>query len=87
MERAVPGRRGVPFREAHEAVGGLVRSLEEAPIETLSAAHPALADLPRGLLRPAGSVANKVSPGSTSPASVEAQLQTAWALFEDLPPT
>src|ERR687894_3183605 len=73
--------RGVPFREAHPAVGGLVRrceergvSLEEVPREDLAAAHPALAGVPRELLTPEGSVANKKSPGSTSPESVEAQL-------------
>jgi argininosuccinate lyase len=76
--------RGVPFREAHRAVGVLVRrceeegiSLEEAPPEGLSAIHPALADLPRDLLTPAGSVANKQSSGSTSSGSVEEQLREA----------
>jgi argininosuccinate lyase len=76
--------RGVPFREAHRAVGRLVRrceelgmSLEEVPGEELAAAHPALAELPRELLTPEGSVANKRSPGSTSPESVELQLDEA----------
>jgi argininosuccinate lyase len=76
--------RGVPFREAHRAVGRLVRrceelriSLEEVPREELAAAHPALAALPADLLTPEGSVANKRSPGSTSFASVERQLEAA----------
>jgi argininosuccinate lyase len=76
--------RGVPFREAHRAVGQLVRrceelevSLEEIPREELAAAHPGLADLPRELLTPEGSVRNKRSPGSTSPDSVELQLAAA----------
>lgn len=80
--------RGVPFREAHRAVGRLVRRCEESgipfeqvPDEELSAAHPALADLPRELLSPGGSVANKRSSGSTSPGSVEAQLTRARALL------
>src|SRR3712207_3755464 len=75
---------GVPFREAHRAVGSLVRrceelevSLEEVPREELVAAHPALADLPSKLLTPEGSVRNKRSTGSTSPGSVELQLQRA----------
>jgi argininosuccinate lyase len=75
---------GVPFREAHRAVGQLVRrceelgvTLEEAPAEELTAAHPILAGLPRDLLTPDGSVANKKSTGSTSPASVEEQLERA----------
>jgi argininosuccinate lyase len=49
----------------------------------LAGTHPALADLPRELLTPRGSVANKRSPGSTSPASVKAQLREARAYLED----
>jgi argininosuccinate lyase len=82
--------RGVPFREAHTAVGRLVRrceelgvSLEEVPPQELASAHPALEDLPRGLLTPGGSVSNKQSPGSTSPASVALQLEAAWAFLEE----
>ena len=76
--------RGVPFREAHRAVGRLVLrceelkvSLEEVSREELAAAHPGLADLPPELLTPEGSVSNKRSPGSTSPGSVELQLAAA----------
>jgi argininosuccinate lyase len=75
---------GVPFREAHRAVGQLVRrceelgvTLEEVPAEELTAAHPILVGLPQDLLTPEGSVANKKSTGSTSPASVEEQLERA----------
>jgi argininosuccinate lyase len=74
----------VPFREAHRAVGNLVRrceelgvSLEEVPREELAAAHPALSDLPTELLSPQGSVARKRPPGSTAPTSVDSQLQEA----------
>jgi argininosuccinate lyase len=81
--------RGVPFREAHRAIGQLVRRCEEAsiplekvPDEELSAAHPALADLPRNLLTPEGSIANKKSLGSTSPGSVEEQIQQARELLD-----
>jgi argininosuccinate lyase len=80
--------RGVPFREAHRAIGQLVKSceevgisLEEISIEELSTAHPALTDLPRNLLTPEGSVANKRSFGSTAPDSVEEQLRRAWELL------
>ena len=76
--------RGIPFREAHHAVGRLVRrceelgiSLEELPEDELAAAHPALSEMPRELLTPEGSVANKRSVGSTSSASVAAQLERA----------
>ena len=75
---------GVPFREAHRAVGELVRRCEElgvppeeVPPGDLAAAHPALTDLPRELLTPEGSVANKRSPGSTAPGSVASQLEAA----------
>ena len=68
----------MPFREAHRAVGRLVRRceepevpLEEVPREELAAAHPALADLPGELLTPEGSAGNKRSAGSTAPGSVE----------------
>ena len=81
--------RGVPFREAHSAVGRLVRrceelglSLEEVPPEELAVAHPALQYRPRGLLTSEGSVANKKSPGSTSPGSVQAQLRRARAFLD-----
>ena len=85
--------RGVPFREAHRAVGELVRRCEEKGItleqvsdEDLAAAHPTLASLPRELLSPEGSVANKKSAGSTSFASVGEQLRLARELL-DLPET
>jgi argininosuccinate lyase len=80
---------GVPFREAHHAVGRLVKrceelglSLEDLPPEELAAVHPALAGLPEGLLSPHGSVRNKRSMGSTSPGSVDAQLRAARAFVK-----
>jgi argininosuccinate lyase len=86
--------RGVPFREAHRAVGQLVRrceeagiSLEQAPTEELAAAHPVLADLPRDLLTPRGSIDNKQSPGSTAPNSVAAQLERAREFLNYYPKT
>jgi argininosuccinate lyase len=81
--------RGVPFREAHHAVGRLVRRceelaapLEEVPDDELIAAHPALAGFPRCLLTPEGSVSNKKSGGSTSPGSVAQQLTEARRLLD-----
>ena len=80
--------RGLPFREAHRAVGRLVQlceeagiSLEDVPDEELAAVHPVLADLPRDLLTPEGSVANKKSPGSTSHDSIEEQIRRARELL------
>ncbi len=81
--------RGVPFREAHRAVGRLVRrceelgvALEEIPGEELAAAHPAIGELPEGLLTPEGSISNKKSSGSTAPGSVELQLKRAWETLD-----
>ncbi|MBV9455515.1 MAG: argininosuccinate lyase, partial [Rubrobacter sp.] len=81
--------RGVPFREAHRVVGQLVRrceevgvSLEEMPAEELAATHPVLAELPRDLLTPEGSVANKRSAGSTAHESVQLQLRGAREFLE-----
>ena len=81
--------RGVPFREAHHAIGRLVRrceelgiSLEDVPEDELVAAHPALAGFPGELLTPEGSVSNKKSAGSTSPDSVEDQLRRARLLLD-----
>ena len=82
--------RGVPFREAHRAVGRLVRrceelevSLEDVPREELAAANPELEHLPEGLLTPQGSVSNKKSSGSTSPGSVEFQLRRAGEFLDE----
>jgi argininosuccinate lyase len=81
---------GVPFREAHSAVGRIVKrcedlglSLEDMPREELVAAHPALAGLPEELLSPRGSVKNKRSAGSTSPRSVDEQLRQAMAFLDE----
>ena len=83
--------KGIPFREAHDAVGRLVRRCEElgvplenVPQEELVAAHPALWEVPDGLLTPRGSVQNKVSAGSTAPGSVDEQLKQAKAFLKTM---
>jgi argininosuccinate lyase len=83
--------KGVPFRESHHAVGRLVRrceelgvSLEDVPQDELAAAHPALSEVPEGLLTPRGSVRNKISAGSTAPGSVGEQLGQAKAFLETM---
>jgi argininosuccinate lyase len=83
--------KGVPFREAHHAVGRLVSrceelgvSLEDVPQDELAAAHPALSEMPEVLLTPRGSVQNKRSAGSTSPGSVGEQLRRAKTFLETM---
>jgi argininosuccinate lyase len=73
--------RGVPFRAAHEAVGGLVaglaadgRALAEVTAGELEAAHVQLVPADLDSLTPAASVADRVTPGGGSMESVQAQL-------------
>jgi len=75
-------RRGVPFREAHEAVGRLVRlaesrgmALEALPLPDFRAAHRAF---DRGVfhaLTPEAAVAARRATGGTAPAAVRRELR------------
>ena len=74
-------RDGVPFREAHAAVGAAVRlagsrgsRLADLAKEDLAAIHPALAATDRSVLGVDGSLAAKATPGSTNPDRVGDQL-------------
>lgn len=74
-------RAGVPFRQAHEVVGGLVRlaerrrvTLRELSAEDYRAAHPAFGPDARALLDLAAGLAARTAPGAPSPANVEAEL-------------
>jgi argininosuccinate lyase len=76
-------RAGVPFREAHAAVGAAVRlaagrgvRLAELDGPDLLAIHPALVEVHRAVLDLDGSLAAKATPGSTNPARVADQLGT-----------
>jgi argininosuccinate lyase len=75
-------RRGVPFREAHEAVGRLVGrcqalgiELSEASEEDLQAASAHLTRDVRAVLSVSGALAARDTPGGTAPARVRAQLE------------
>jgi argininosuccinate lyase len=79
LAEALVGR-GIPFREAHEAVGKLVldlegqgRSLQDADAGDLASAHPAFVEADLDLIDPAGSVLRRHSPGGGSPESVHTQ--------------
>ncbi|HEX8930294.1 MAG TPA: argininosuccinate lyase, partial [Actinomycetota bacterium] len=76
-------RAGVPFREAHAAVGAAVRlaagrgaRLADLDDRELAEIHPALAEVDRAVLDVDGSLAAKATPGSTNPAMVADQLAT-----------
>ncbi len=78
---------GVPFREAHHAVGALVRralelrvGLGELPATEIAALAPALGAGELGdLLEPRASLARKVSAGGSAPERVREQLARARA--------
>jgi argininosuccinate lyase len=74
-------RDGLPFREAHAAVGAAVRlaasrgtRLADLGNDDLGAIHPALAAADRSVLSIDGSLAAKATPGSTNPDRVDDQL-------------
>jgi argininosuccinate lyase len=74
--------RGVPFREAHGAVGRLVlgleadgRSLTQATLVDLTGAHSEFLEADLGLIDPVASVARRQSAGGGSPESVRAQIE------------
>jgi len=82
-------RRGVPFREAHRAVGSLVRLCletgrrpEEVPADELAALHPRLDPAAVAAGRLDAVLAARRSPGGTAPERVAEELQRAKQLTE-----
>jgi argininosuccinate lyase len=76
-------REGVPFRDAHAAVGALVRRAHDdgVPLADLVARDPRLAGaLP--LLAPGQAVQQRTTPGGAGPAPVRAQLDAAQRHLE-----
>ena len=67
---------GMPFRQAHAVVGGLVReSLDRhVPLGELVAAHPELGEEAVALLQPGVAVTRRTTPGGAGPAAVAVQL-------------
>jgi argininosuccinate lyase len=68
--------RGIPFREAHAIVGGIVRdSIERhVPLAELVAAHPELGDDALHLLEIGVAVTRRRTPGGAGPGPVDEQL-------------
>ncbi len=84
-------RRGVPFREAHEISGALVRFCEERGLELdapsdadYAAIDPRLTADVRGVLTVDGSIASRAGTGGTSRARVDDQLVALTAAVRDL---
>jgi argininosuccinate lyase len=84
-------RRSVSFRDAHGAVGRLVREAEEAgvdlsalPFSSFAAAHPAFSDDVLAELAPERSLSHRDIAGGTGPASVRQQLAEARRLVGEL---
>jgi argininosuccinate lyase len=76
--------KGVTFREAHEAVGNLIREAElreceltDLPPETFAGAHRFFEAEAMECLDPAQSVARRGVPGGTGPDAVRAQIAAA----------
>ncbi|HMN83359.1 MAG TPA: argininosuccinate lyase [Burkholderiaceae bacterium] len=79
-------RKGLPFRDAHEAVAGAVRhaaakgcDLAELPLAELTGFSPLIADDVYQVLTPEGSVAARNHIGGTAPAQVLAAVARARA--------
>ena len=70
-------QQGMPFRQAHAVVGGLVHdSLERhVPLAELVAAHPALGADAVALLEPGVAVTRRTTPGGAGPEAVAVQME------------
>jgi argininosuccinate lyase len=84
-------RRGATFREAHGAVGSLVREGEQLgvelttlPFSSFQRAHPRFDQDVYEALSAASSVTHREAEGGTGPAAVRAQIEAARAAL--LPP-
>jgi argininosuccinate lyase len=84
-------RRGVPFRDAHEVSGALVRACEQRGIgladatdELLLSVSPELTPEVRDVLTIAGSVASRAGAGGTAPEAVDRQRRELVARTQDL---
>jgi argininosuccinate lyase len=76
--------KGATFREAHEAVGGLIRMAEQRECElselgadVFSEVNPLFADDAMEWLDPLNSIARRDLPGGTGPEAVQTQLELA----------
>ncbi len=77
-------RKGLPFREAHEVVGKVVRfclkealTLEDLSLEQLKPFHPLIDETSRTVLSHDGVMRARTSRGGTAPSAVLAQIERA----------
>ena len=82
-------RKGLPFREAHHAVGALVREAERAgknlgrlTLDEMRAVHPAFADDVFEVFDATASAESRTVRGGTSAAALEAQFDALAAALE-----
>ena len=78
-------RQGVPFRDAHQAVGELVRQAAERDIalEELVLTDPRLGPDALALLEPGEAVRRRTTPGGAGPEPVRRQLAAARARLDE----
>jgi argininosuccinate lyase len=83
-------RKGMPFRDAHEAVARAVRSAEakgvelaDLALEDLRSFAGTIAEDVYAVLTPEGSVASRNHPGGTAPVQVRAAIAAARIALED----
>ena len=85
--------KGASFREAHAAIGSLIRESEQEgceldalPVASFKKAHPLFGDDVLEWLDPSRSVARRDVPGGTGPTAVSAQIRSArealWPVTE-----
>ena len=78
-------QQGVPFREAHQAVGALVRQAGErgVALEELVVTDPRLGSVALALLVPGEAVRRRTTPGGAGPEPVRHQLAAARVRLEE----
>jgi argininosuccinate lyase len=85
--------KGASFREAHSAIGSLIREseregceLDALPMSSFKSAHPLFGDDALDWLEPSRSVARRDVPGGTGPSAIATQLRSAhealWPVIE-----
>jgi argininosuccinate lyase len=78
-------QQGVPFRDAHQVVGELVREAEErgVSLEQLVKAEPRLGREALAVLEPGQSVRRRTTPGGAGPEPLRQQVAAARTRLEE----